>query len=174
MPVNISTTTHKPLSARLDPRVNIYALIMLLATYAVLDSNEAVFTWGSYFELFAISLITLFALGAAHYFSEILDLHIREERRATWAERRHLAATNLQFLALGGFVAIILLLPLVFGWTEESADSLLFFAGLAALFGWGIYAGRAAKLSKGRTLLFGFNYLVIGMLIVVLKLLVAH
>lgn len=163
-----------PRALWLEPRVNIYALIMLLATYAVLDTSDETFTWWSYAELLAISFITLLALGAAHYFSEVLDLHIREGRRITWAERRELLATNARFLAMGVFVAIILLIPLVFQWTEDSADALLFFAGLGALFAWGIYAGLAAKLSKPRVLLFGFNYLVVGFLIVILKLLVSH
>ena len=82
----------------MDPHRIIYATIMLMTAYAIYDEGTDPLKAGPIIEIIGLSLAPLFALAMAHAFSDGLDLQIRNDRRLTRHDRRHLFGTNLQYL----------------------------------------------------------------------------
>ncbi len=157
-----------------DPHIIIYSTIILMTTFALFDEGTSPLPEGPWVALIGLAIAPLFALGMAHAFSEALDLQIRSGRRLTWHDRRALMRTNAQYL----YVAVppILLLGVLFllDWNANVAVDLVLTLGLVSLFFWGVFAGRKAGLSLPRQLMFGVNYSLMGLLVVVVELLLTH
>ena len=110
----------------------------------------------------------------AHAFSDALDLQIRYQRRLTGADRRHLAASNLQYL----YVAIPPMLLIValglLQWDANDIIGLVQVMGLLSLGWWGYYAGRKAKVSRLRRWTFAINYALMGLIVILVELGLTH
>jgi hypothetical protein len=85
----------------LDPHVLIYSTLMLLTAYALFDEGTELLVEGAWAGLIGITIAPLFALSMAHAFSDALDTQIRTGHRLTGAERRKIAADNLQYMYIG-------------------------------------------------------------------------
>ncbi len=152
----------------------IYATIILMTSYAVYDEGTSRLRTASYIEIVAVSIAPLFALSMAHAFSDALDIQIRNGRRLSGHDRRHLAAANLQYL----YVAIPPLLLIaalgLLGWEANVILELVQFLGVVSLFFWGMYAGRKAGVSRARRLSFGVSYGLMGVFIIAVELILTH
>lgn len=158
---------------RLRPQRQIYAVIIILATLAVVpESTQSV--EDSVLYLSAIIIAPMFALMMAHAFSEAAAMQIRLERRLAWAERRSLFRENLEFIWVGLLFAL-LLVPFTFaGTSEDDALSILQLFGLALLFGWGYVVAAHAKVGRWRRLSMGLGYAVLGLLIILIEAIAHH
>jgi hypothetical protein len=158
----------------MDPHRIIYATILLMTAYAIFDEGTAPFETGSYLQLLGLSIAPLFALAMAHAFSDALDMQIRNQRRLTGHDRRHLLASNLQYL----YVAIPpMLLVTVLGilrWDANDVLTLVQVMGLLSLGWWGYYAGRKAGLSQLRRWTFAINYSLMGLVVIGVELMLTH
>ena len=152
----------------------IYATIILMTSYAVYNEGSLGIGPGAYLTIVAVSIAPLFALSTAHAFSDALDLQIRNGRRLNGRDRRHLAATNLQYL----YVAIpplLLILALGFvGWEANDIIVLVQSLGVGSLFLWGMYAGRKARVGRWRQVSFGISYGLMGIFIIAVELILTH
>ncbi len=157
-----------------DPHIIIYSTIILMTAYALFDEGSAPLAEGPWMELIGISIAPLFALGMAHAFSEALDLQIRNGRRLTGRDRRALVRANAQYLYVAIPPILLLGILVLLDWTADDAVSLVLDLGLVSLFFWGVYAGRKAGLSLPRQLMFGFNYALMGLVVLIIELLLRH
>jgi hypothetical protein len=152
----------------------IYATIILMTSYAVYNEGAVEIGPAAFVSIAAVSIAPLFALSMAHAFSDALDLQIRNGRRLTGRDRRHLAATNLQYL----YVAIpplLLILALGFvGWEANDIIVLVQSLGVGSLFLWGLYAGRKAGVGRWRQVSFGISYGLMGIFIITVELVLTH
>ena len=158
----------------LDPHRLIYATIILMTAYAIFDEGTDPFRPGNLAALFGVALAPLFALAMAHAFSDALDLQIRNARRLTGADRRHLFAMNMQYMyvAIPPIVATALLALL--GWDANAIVGIVQVLGLISLFFWGLFAARTAGLGRWRQVTFGVNYLVMGLIVIGVELALTH
>lgn len=158
----------------MDPHRIIYATILLMTAYAIYDEGTAPLRTGSYLALLGLSLAPLFALAMAHAFSDALDLQIRNQRRLTGSDRRHLLATNLQYL----YVAIPPMLLIValglLQWDANDVLTVVQLMGLLSLAWWGYYAGRKAGVSPVRRWSFALNYALMGLIVIAVELILTH
>lgn len=158
----------------MDPHRIIYATVLLMTAYAIYDEGTTPFTQRTYVALFGLSIGPLFALSMAHAFSDALDLQIRNGRRLTGHDRRHLLLSNLQYL----YVAIPpLLLIAVLGalqWDANDVLNLVQTIGLLSLGWWGWFAGMKAGVSMGRRWWFAFSYTAMGAIVIAVELLLTH
>lgn len=158
----------------MDPHRIIYATILLMTAYAIFDEGTAPFETRSYLQLLGLSIAPLFALAMAHAFSDALDMQIRNQRRLTGHDRRHLLASNLQYL----YVALPpMLLVTVLGllrWDANNVLTLVQGMGLLSLGWWGYYAGRKAGLSRVRRWTFAINYSLMGLVVIGVELMLTH
>lgn len=158
----------------MDPHRIIYATILLMTAYAIYDEGTSPLRRANYLELLGLSIAPLFALAMAHAFSDALDLQIRNHRRLTGHDRRHLLWTNLQYL----YVAVPpMLLIIVLGLLQWDANDILGLVqtlGLLSLGWWGYYAGRKAQVSRPRRWLFAFNYALMGLIVIAVEQFIAH
>jgi hypothetical protein len=158
----------------LDPHRIIYSTIMLMTAFALYDEGTAPLKTGAVVELIGVAIAPLFALAMAHAFSDALDLQIRNGRRLTRADRRHLLGVNLQYLYVAiPPIAIIIVLTIV-GWDANDIVGLVELLGVASLFFWGAFAARKAHLGRGRQFTFGFNYALMGLLVILIELILTH
>jgi hypothetical protein len=152
----------------------IYATIILMTSYAVYNEGAVEIGSAAFLAIMAVSIAPLFALSMAHAFSDALDLQIRHGRRLSGKDRRHLAATNLQYL----YVAIpplLLILALGFvGWEANDIIVLVQSLGVASLFLWGMFAGRKAGVGRWRQVSFGISYGLMGIFIITVELVLTH
>ena len=174
-------TTEPPLDLQLnvwrlslDPHRIIYATILLMTAYAIYDEGTLPLDRRGYLALFGLSIGPLFALAMAHAFSDALDLQIRNGRRLTGHDRRHLLATNLQYL----YVAIPPLLVIAaLGTLRWDANDVLLVVqvlGLLSLGWWGWFAGMKAGVSMGRRAWFAVSYTVTGAIVIAVELALTH
>jgi hypothetical protein len=158
----------------MDPHRIIYATILLMTAYAIYDEGTSPIKTGAYLELLGLSIAPLFALAMAHAFSDALDLQIRNQRRLTGRDRRHLAATNLQYL----YVAIPPMLLIValglLGWDANDVIGIVQLMGLVSLGWWGYYAGRKAGVGPLRRWTFALNYALMGLVVILVELILTH
>ena len=158
-----------------DPHRLIYATIVLIATLSIYDdSSPADFSTFTALALAAILIAPLFALAMAHAFSDALDLQITLGRRLTGHDRRHLLATNLEYLyiAIPPLVVAFILGPSSI--PPGQIIDVLILMGLFSLFFWGMFAARKAGLGRWGQIRFGINYTAMGLLIVVVELILTH
>lgn len=158
-----------------DPHRLIYATIILIATLSIYeDSAPEEFNTLTSLTLSAVLVAPLFALTMAHAFSDALDLQIKLRRRLSGRDRRHLLATNLEYL----YIAIPpLALAIVLGPTSIPAGTIIdiiILLGLISLYFWGMFAARKAGLGRWGQVRFGINYAAMGLIIVIVELLLTH
>lgn len=159
---------------RMDPHRIIYSTILLMTAYAIYDEGTLPFSEQGYLALIGVSIAPLFALAMAHAFSDALDMQIRNGRRLTGHDRRHLLATNLQYIyvAVPPFVLIAILG--VLQWDANDVLGLVQLLGLVSLGWWGWFAGAKARVSKGRRAWFAFSYTVMGLIVIAVELILTH
>jgi hypothetical protein len=157
-----------------DPHIIIYSTIILMTAYALFDEGTDPLGEGPWAALVGISIAPLFALGMAHAFSEALDLQIRNGRRLTGHDRRELLRTNAQYLYIAVPPILLFGVLVLFDWEANRAVELVLGLGLVSLFLWGLFAGRKAGLSVPRQLMFGFNYALMGLIVLAVELLITH
>jgi hypothetical protein len=157
-----------------DPHRLIYATIILMTTMAIFDEGTDPFTKGPLLSLVGVVVAPLFALTMAHAFSDALDVQIRNGRRLTWADRRRVVVDNLEYL----YVAVPPIALTVFlaflGWDANDVVGLVQILGTVSLFLWGMFAARQARLRTWTQVRFGFNYAVMGLVVVAVELLITH
>jgi hypothetical protein len=157
-----------------DPHRVIYATIMLMTAFALYDEGTDPFKRGSLFELIGVTLAPLFALAMAHAFSDALDLQIRNGRRLNGADRRHLIWSNMEYLYVAIPPILLTIVLALFGWNANDIVGVVQLLGIASLFFWGAYAARASGLGRRRQFTFGFNYGLMGLIVIGVELLITH
>ena len=157
-----------------DPHRVIYATIILMTAFAIYDEGTEPFTTGPFLAMFGIALAPVFALAMAHAFSDALDLQIRLGRRLTGRDRRHLFATNLEYMYVAIPPIIIGALLTVMGLDANEALLVIQVLGLASLVFWGVYAARMAGLGGWMQARFGIGYGVMGLIVIVVELVLTH
>ncbi len=157
-----------------DPHRLIYGTIILMVALGIYEESDDVFDQGTLWELFAVVIAPLFALAAAHSFSDAIDIQVRTGRPLTGDDRRHLALTGLQYLAVGVPVMILSTVVFVFGGDSWAAIDAAQGIGVASLFLWGVFAARRAGLGRWSQLRYALVYGFLGFFVIVVELLLAH
>ncbi|MDQ5974223.1 MAG: Unannotated protein [Actinomycetota bacterium] len=158
----------------LDPHVLIYSTLMLLTAYALFDEGTELLVEGAWAGLIGITIAPLFALSMAHAFSDALDTQIRTGHRLTGAERRKIAADNLQYMYIGVPPIILLGILTPLEWDANDAVGLIVVLGLLSLAFWGAFAAYRAGLSWVRQLTFALGYGFMGLLVLLVELAITH
>lgn len=158
----------------MDPHRIIYATILLMTAYAIYDEGTDPLKTGPIIELVGLSFAPLFALAMAHAFSDALDMQIRNGRRLTGHDRRHLLATNMQYLYVA-FPPLLIIIALgVLGWGADVIILVVQMLGLVSLGWWGYFAGRKAGVPTVRRWTFALNYSLMGLLVIGVELALTH
>ena len=158
----------------MDPHRIIYATILLMTAYAIYDEGDLPFDSAGYIALFGVSIAPLFALAMAHAFSDALDMQIRNGRRLTGHDRRHLAAVNLQYMYVAVPPMVLIAALGLLHWDANDVLTIVQVVGLISLAWWGWFAGAKAGVSMGRRAWFAFSYTVMGMIVIAVELLITH
>jgi hypothetical protein len=158
---------------RIEPRIIVYATIIQLTAFALLDTRsiEGRISW---LNLLLISMGPMLALALAHTFSEVLDYHIRAGEHVSATTVRGVAVSNLQFLYVGLIPLLIAVILLPSDISMTGAVNIIFGIGIISLFGWGLVAARMAGRTLGRQLLFGLAYGIAGCIVVAMELILRH
>lgn len=157
-----------------NPRINVYALVMLLVMYSVWEEDDPTFGFWAYASLVAATFVMLSAVALSHLLSESLNEQIRLGEKIGMSEYRALLRVNAQFLLTTIPVAIVLLIPLALNLPGNAGVNELIVLALVAMFGWGAFAGRRIGYGRFASLVYGLAYLGVGLLIVILKVIVSH
>lgn len=162
------------LGLRFDPHRLIYSTIILISVLTIYDEGDGRIDTRTAVVLSAVILAPLFALTMAHAFSDALDLQIKLGRRLTGPDRRQVLLSNLEYM----YIAVPpLALTLILGPTAlpgETIIDIILGLGLVSLFMWGVFAARKAHLSPWTQVRFGINYMVMGLIIVIVELILTH
>jgi len=158
-----------------DPHRLIYSTLIIIVSLSIYgDSDFKEFTAGTAVVLSAVLIAPLFALTMAHAFSDALDMQIRLGRRLTGRDRRHILASNLEYM----YIAVPpLLLIGVLGPTSVPPNLILDIivaSGLISLFLWGAFAARMARLGRWAQVRTGLSYSLMGLIVVVVELALTH
>jgi len=174
-------TTEPPLDLQLhiwrvslDPHRVIYSTILLMTAYAIYDEGTLPLDRRGYLALFGLSLGPLFALAMAHAFSDALDMQIRNGRRLTGHDRRHLLGSNLQYLYIAIPPMVIITLLGALEWDANDILVLVQVLGLLSLGWWGWFAGMKAGVGMGRRAWFAVSYTVTGAIVIAVELALTH
>lgn len=159
---------------RMDPHRIIYSTILLMTAYAIYDEGDTPFDSRGYIALIGVSIAPLFALAMAHAFSDALDMQIRNGRRLTGHDRRHLAASNLQYIYVAIPPMLLIALLGLLHWDANDVLSAVQVLGLLSLGWWGWFAGAKAGVSIGRRAWFAFSYTLMGLIVIGVELLLTH
>jgi hypothetical protein len=152
----------------------IYATIILMTALAIYDEGHDPLRAIPILTMFGIAVAPLFALAMAHAFSDALDLQIREGRRLTGRDRRHLLVENLEYLYIALPPLLLSGVLSVLGWGGEDVVSLVQLLGAASLAMWGVLAARTAGLSRWGQFRFAVAYAFMGLLVVGVELILTH
>ncbi|MDP1876633.1 MAG: hypothetical protein Q8M17_03620 [Actinomycetota bacterium] len=158
----------------LDPHTLIYSTIILMTAYALYDEGSGTLVEGAALELAAIAVAPLFALMMAHAFSDALDFQIRYGRRLTRHDRWALLRKNVQYMYVAVPATLLLGLLTLLHWDADDGVALMLFLGLASLVMWGVFAGQKAGLGPWRQVSFGLSYGLMGLLVLIVELVIAH
>jgi hypothetical protein len=158
----------------LDPHAIIYGTIILMTAYALYDEGTDPLGKGPLAELVAISFAPLFALAMAHMFSESLDLQIRNGHRLDAHDRRHLLASNVQYLYVAIPPTILMTIMTIMTWDANTIIEVLQVLGLISLSFWGVFAARKAGLNGRRQLGFAISYGLMGLFVILVELAITH
>ncbi len=159
---------------RVDPRAAIYATIIMITALTVFNEGSGEMTWSTFRRTSGVLVAPLFALAMAHAFSEALDLQIRFHRRLNKHDRRHVFVVNMQYLYPCIGPVLFALVATLFGWDAGFTTWVILISLLLALFWWGFYAGRRARLPLGRQLVFGIGYSLLGVIVLLVELWMTH
>lgn len=159
---------------RIDPHAAIYATIMVMTSFALVDEGPESLSDGPWLTLLGATIAPLFALASAHAFSDALDMQIREGHRLTMSERRHIAAKNLQFMYVAIPPIALLLFFVLIDMDASDAVGFILLFGIASLFYWGVFAGKKAGLGPWRRVSFGIGYGVMGVIVLLVELVLTH
>ena len=157
-----------------DPHRLIYGTIILMVALGIYEESDDPFNSETLLELILIVIAPLFALAAAHAFSDAIDIQVRTGRRLAGSDRRHLAFSGLQYLAVG--VPVIALSMAVFaaGGDAWGAVDIAQGIGVGSLFFWGAFAARRAGLGSWAQFRFALIYGLLGFMVIIVELLLAH
>lgn len=158
----------------LDPHRLIYGTIILMTAFAIYDEGSAPLARGALIELFGVALAPLFALAMAHAFSDALDMQIRNGRRLSGADRRHVAAINLQYLYVALPPVLLMTILTILQWDANEIVAIVEVLGVLSLAAWGSLAARTAGLSRWRQTTFAVNYALMGVLVIGVELAITH
>lgn len=170
-PVNLSVRIGR---LQFDPHRLIYSTIILMTALALFDEGTASLDTHTVLTMMGVLFAPLFALSMAHAFSDALDLQITRGRRLTRRDRLHVLGKNLEYLYVAVPPAIVTLL---LGPTDLPGNvivDIILAMGLLSLFFWGSYAARKARLGVGAQVRLGFNYGVMGLIVVIVELILTH
>ena len=162
------------LGLQFDPHRLIYSTIILMTALAIFDEGTERLNTDTVLIMMGVLFAPLFALSMAHAFSDALDLQIRMGRRLTRRDRWHVLGTNLEYMYVAVPPAV---LTLILGPTELPGNvivDIVLVMGLVSLFFWGSYAARKARLGVWVQLRLGFNYAVMGLIVVLVELALTH
>jgi hypothetical protein len=139
---------------------------MLMTAYAIYDEGTDPLSERNFFVLIGLSIAPVFALSMAHAFSDALDIQIRNGRRLTGHDRRHLyvAVPPLIVMAALGLL----------GWDANDVLSVVQLLGVLSLGWWGWYAGSKAGAGFARRVWFAVSYTVMGLVVIAIELLITH
>ena len=158
----------------LDPHTLIYSTIILMTAYALYDEGTGRLVEGAALELAAIAVAPLFALTMAHAFSDALDMQIRYGRRLNRHDRWALLRTNIQYMYVAVPSTVLLAVLTLLRWEADDAVALMLLLGLASLVMWGVFAGQKARLGPWRQVSFGLGYGLMGLIVLIVELAIAH
>lgn len=159
---------------KIDPHAAIYATIMVMTSFALVDEGPESLSDGPWLTLLGATIAPLFALASAHAFSDALDLQIREGHRLTRPDRLHIAAKNLQFMYVAIPPIVMLLIFVLLDIDASDAVGFIMLFGIASLFYWGVFAGKKAGLGPWRRVSFGVGYGVMGVIVLMVELILTH
>jgi hypothetical protein len=159
---------------RMDPHRIIYSTILLMTAYAIYDEGDTPFDGQGYIALIGVSIAPLFALAMAHVFSDALDMQIRNGRRLTGHDRRHLLATNLQYVYVAIPPMMVIAVLGLLAWDANDVLGVVQLMGVLSLGWWGWFAGRKAGVSRARRAWFAFSYAVMGLVVIGVELILTH
>jgi len=173
------TTPHEDPRLRIgpmhvDPRAAIYATIIMITALTVFNEGTGSMDWYMFKRVTAVLVAPLFALAMAHAFSEALDLQIRFHRPLNRHDRRHVFIVNLQYLYPCIGPVLFALIATLFHWDAGFTTWVILIALFISLFWWGFYAGRRARLTVGRQIVFGTGYALLGLIVLVVELWMTH
>ncbi len=157
-----------------DPHRIVYSTVILMAALSIYDEGTDPFTRGPLFELVGVTLAPLLALTLAHAFSDALDLQIRNRRRLTGSDRRHLLATNLEYMYVAIPPMLLLGVLALFGWDANDAVTLVEIVGAMSLGFWGAFAARKAGLGRWTQTRFAIGYGLMGLVVIAVELILTH
>ncbi len=157
-----------------DPHRLIYGTIILMVALAIFEETDDVFDQGSLVELFAVVIAPLFALAAAHSFSDAIDIQVRTGHPLTGDDWRHLVLAGLQYLAVGVPVMLVSVVVFALGGDSWAAIDVAQGIGVASLFLWGAFAARRAELGRWTQVRYALVYGFLGFFVIVVELLLAH
>lgn len=156
------------------PRIIVYATIIQLASFAVYVPGPVPYTFSIWINFILVSFAPMIAVGVAHTFSDLLDMHIQQGSRFRWDGLQPLIASNLQFFYVG-MVPVAITAPFLLGdFSAESMVNLVFLAGLLSLFGWGFYAAQLSGRRLRARIGYGLGYAFAGLLVTILELYLRH
>lgn len=157
-----------------DPHRLIYGTIILMVALGIYEESDDVLDRQSLTDLALVVIAPLFALAAAHAFSDAIDIQVRTGSRLRSADRRHLAFAGLQYLAVGIPVIVISAGVFALGGDTKIAVDVAQGIGVASLFLWGAFAARRAGLGSWAQFRFALIYGLLGFLVIIVELLLAH
>jgi hypothetical protein len=158
----------------MDPHRIIYSTIMLMTAYAIYDEGTDPLSERNFVVLVGLSIAPLFALTMAHAFSDALDLQIRNARRLTGHDRRHLVVANIQYLYVAIPPLIVMAALGLLGWDANDVLGMVQLLGVLSLGWWGWYAGTKAGAGLARRIWFAVSYTLMGLVVIAIELLITH
>ena len=162
------------LGLQFDPHRLIYSTVILMTALAIYDPGPETDGKSVLAIMIGVTLAPLFALTMAHVFSDALDLQIKLGRRLSGHDRRHLLASNLEYMYIAVPPVLLAVVLSLAGMQAIPIIDAVLWLMLATLFFWGVYAARAARLSGWMQLWFGFSYGVMGLIIVLIEIALTH
>ena len=158
----------------IDPVKVIYATIVLMTGLALYDEGTDPLASDRFVEMVTVTVAPLFALAMAHAFSEALAMQIQRQHRLTGHERRHLLASNLEYLYVAIPPVLLMAGLTLLGWDANDAVGLVQLLAIVSLFVWGVYAGHKAGLGRLRRISFGIGYGFMGLFVLLVELALTH
>jgi hypothetical protein len=157
-----------------DPHRLIYGTIIVMVSLAIYDDSIDPLDQESIGELMVVVIAPLFALAAAHAFSDAIDIQVRTANRLTSKDRFHLLFVGLQYLAVGIPVIVVSAVVFAAGGNTQVAVDIAQGIGVGSLFVWGAFAARRAGLGRWVQFRYALVYGLLGFAVIVVELLLAH
>lgn len=162
------------LGLQFDPHRLIYSTVILMTALAIYDPGPETAGKSVLVTIIAVTVAPLFALTMAHVFSDALDLQIKLGRRLHGRDRRHLLASNLEYMYIAVPPILLAIVLSLSGMEAVPIIDAVLWLMLATLFLWGVYAARCARLGGWTQVRFGLSYGVMGLIIVLIEIALTH